>query len=131
MGYTHIFSVIASHMETIILAGGYPFLFFTVLLEGLPLIGTVVPGHITIIAGGFLARIGILNIWWVLGLAMTAAILGDFFGFSLGRKYGMPLIDRLRKYFFIKIPHRRLMIPSIRHCRPRIQGIHSVPLRPA
>ena len=105
MGYTHIFSTIASHTEAIILAGGYPFLFFTVLLEGLPLIGTVVPGHVTIIAGGFLARIGILNIWWVLGLAITAAILGDFFGFSLGRKYGMPLIDRLRKYFFIKDSH--------------------------
>ncbi len=105
MGYTHIFSVIVSHVEAIILAGGYPFLFLTVLLEGLPLIGTVVPGHVTIIAGGFLARIGILNIWWVLGLAIAAAILGDFIGFSLGRKYGMPLIDRLRKYFFIKDSH--------------------------
>ncbi len=105
MGYTHIFSVIAGHIEAIILAGGYPFLFLTVLLEGLPLIGTVVPGHVTIIVGGFLARIGILNIWWVLGIATTAAILGDFLGFSLGRKYGMPLIDRLRKYFFIKDSH--------------------------
>ena len=105
MAYTHIFSVIASHTEAIILAGGYPFLFLTVLLEGLPLVGTVVPGHVTIIAGGFLARIGILNIWWVLGLSIVAAIIGDFFGFSLGRKYGMPLIDRLRKYFFIKDSH--------------------------
>lgn len=105
MGYTHIFSTLTSHIEAIVLAGGYPFLFLTVLLEGLPLIGTIVPGHVTIIAGGFLARIGILNIWWVLGLSITAAIIGDFIGFSLGRKYGMPLIDRLRKYFFIKDSH--------------------------
>jgi undecaprenyl-diphosphatase len=102
MAYTHIFSAFTSHIETIITTGGYPFLFLAVILEGIPLIGTLVPGHVAIIAGGFLARVGILNIWWVLGLAITAAILGDFIGFSLGRKYGMSLIDRLKKYFFIK-----------------------------
>ena len=105
MEFVHSFSLLTEHLQTIIVAGGYPFLFLTVILEGIPLIGTAVPGHITIIAAGFLARIGIFNIWWVLVISLIAAILGDFIGFTLGRKYGMPLIDRLRRYFFIKDSH--------------------------
>ena len=102
MLYSHIFSVISGHLETIIIQGGYPFLFITVLLEGVPLIGTAVPGHITIVAAGFLSRIGVLNIGWVLTISVIGAILGDYIGFLLGRKYGISLIDKLRPYFFIK-----------------------------
>ena len=105
MAYTHLFSALTSHIETIIVTGGYPFLFLTVILEGIPLIGTLVPGHVAVIAAGFLARMGILNIWWVLTIALVAAIFGDFAGFCIGRKYGMPFIDKLRGYFFLKDSH--------------------------
>ena len=102
MQYTQVFSVIVSHTQAVIAAGGYPFLFLAVFLEGLPLIGTLVPGHVAIIAGGFLAKVGVLNLYWVLSITIIGAILGDLMGFHLGRKYGMPLIDRLRRYFFVK-----------------------------
>jgi undecaprenyl-diphosphatase len=105
MHYFHLFSGISDHLESIIVAGGYPFLFFTVLLEGLPLIGTIVPGHIAIIVSGFLAKIGILNLGAVLAISLIAAIIGDSIGFFLGRKYGLSLIDRLRPYFFITEEH--------------------------
>lgn len=105
MPYRHFFSAFASHVSAIILAGGYPFLFLSVLLEGIPLVGTAVPGHVTIIAAGFLAKVGLFNIWWVLILSITGAILGDCIGFFLGRKYGLSLIDRLRPYFFITDAH--------------------------
>lgn len=108
MHYTsliHAFSYFTSNLEGWIAAGGYPFLFITVLLEGVPLLGTAVPGHITIFAAGFLAKVGILNLWWVLVIAIIAALLGDFIGFHLGRKYGLSLIDRLKPYFFITDEH--------------------------
>lgn len=105
MPYAHVFSILSRHLESLVAAGGYPFLFLIVILEGTPLIGTAVPGHITIIAAGFLAREGVLNLGYVLILAITAAILGDFIGFFLGRRYGMSLITRLRPYFFIRDSH--------------------------
>lgn len=101
----HFFSYFTNNLEGWIAAGGYPFLFLAVLLEGLPLIGTVVPGHVTIFIAGFLAKIGLLNLWWVIAIAIIAAILGDSVGFFLGRKYGLSLIDRLKPYFFIKDEH--------------------------
>ncbi len=101
----HIFSVLSDNISYYITIGGYPFLFLAVILEGLPLIGTLVPGHIAIIAGGFLAHTGIMNIWMVIIIALIAAILGDAMGFYLGRHYGISFIDKFKKYFFIKNQH--------------------------
>jgi membrane protein DedA with SNARE-associated domain len=38
-------------------------------------------------------------------IGITGAVAGDYASFLLGRRYGWPLIDRLRKYFFIKDAH--------------------------
>jgi len=101
----HFFTILSGNMSNVIVIGGYPFLFLAVILEGLPLIGTIVPGHIAIIAAGFLAHTGILNVWWVTIIGLVAAILGDSIGFYLGRRYGIHLIDRFKPYFFIKDEH--------------------------
>ncbi len=105
MPYAHFFLALSSHVETLIVSGGYPLLFLVVILEGIPLIGTAVPGHVAIIAAGFLSRIGIFNIYWVLAITLVGALIGDFIGFMLGRRYGLSLIARLRPYFFIKDSH--------------------------
>ncbi|MEI7462929.1 MAG: bifunctional DedA family/phosphatase PAP2 family protein [Candidatus Taylorbacteria bacterium] len=105
MPYLNFFFDLSRNIENIVIAGGYPFLFIIVVLEGVPLLGTAVPGHISIILAGFLARLGIFNLYWVLIIVMIAALLGDFIGFWLGRKYGMSLITRLSPYFFIKQSH--------------------------
>jgi undecaprenyl-diphosphatase len=97
--------VLSDNIGHLITVGGYQFLFFAVILEGLPLIGTIVPGHVAIIAGGFLAHTGIMNIWMVIIISMAAAILGDAIGFYIGRHYGMNFIDKFKKYFFIKDAH--------------------------
>jgi len=101
----HIFSVFSDNISAIISVGGYPLLFLAVLCEGIPLIGTIVPGHVAIIAGGFLAHTGILNLWWVIILSLIGAVSGDAFGFYLGRRYGLHLIDRFKPYFFIRDEH--------------------------
>lgn len=105
MPYLHIFSAFTGHIEAIISQGGYAFLFVTTMLEGIPLLGALVPGHIAIIMSGFLAKIGVFNIWWVLILATVGAIIGDYIGFKIGRKYGLSFIDRMRPYFFITDSH--------------------------
>ncbi len=100
-----IFTAISDNIGHLINVGGYPFLFFAVILEGLPLIGTIVPGHVALIAAGFLAHTGIMNIWIVSIISMAAAVLGDAIGFYVGRHFGMSFIDRFKKYFFIKDAH--------------------------
>ncbi|MES2215845.1 MAG: bifunctional DedA family/phosphatase PAP2 family protein [Patescibacteria group bacterium] len=101
----HFFPAIAEYLRTIIVNGGYAILFITTFLEGLPLIGMAIPGHVAIILAGFLAKIGTLNLFWVMSISTLGAVLGDFMGFYLGRKYGLSLIDRLRPYFFIRNEH--------------------------
>jgi undecaprenyl-diphosphatase len=108
MAYMHILhalSLVTDNIQAIISRGGYPFLFLMVFLEGIPFLGTAVPGHVTILAAGFLAKIGVLSLGYVLLLSAVAAILGDSVGFFLGRKYGLSLIDRLKPHFFITDAH--------------------------
>ncbi len=105
MPFLNLFTGFTEYLEAFISQGGYIFLFFTTALEGLPLIGMAIPGHVTIIISGFLAKIGILNLWWVLLIALAGAIVGDYIGFYFGRKYGLSFIDKVRPYFFIKDQH--------------------------
>lgn len=101
MPYAHVFSAFAVHLQAFITHGGYAVLFIFTLLEGLPLIGMAVPGHVAILIAGFLARVGTLNVWLVLAISIIGAVAGDYAGFAIGRKYGLGFIDRLRPYFFI------------------------------
>lgn len=105
MYYVHLFSDFTSHLEAIVTSGGYAFLLITTLLEGIPLLGMLVPGHVSIVIAGFLASVNVLNIYWVAAIALFGAIAGDCIGFYLGRRYGMALIDRLRPYFFVTDAH--------------------------
>jgi membrane protein DedA with SNARE-associated domain len=94
MSYMHLFSIVASHLQSIVSSGGYAALFVLTVLEGLPVIGMAVPGHVAILVAGFLARIGTLHLGWVIAVSVVGALLGDYAGFFLGRKYGVGLIDR-------------------------------------
>ncbi|MFA6553996.1 MAG: bifunctional DedA family/phosphatase PAP2 family protein [Candidatus Paceibacterota bacterium] len=105
MPYAHVFSAFVGHIETFISQGGYFFLFIFTILEGIPLFGMVIPGHIAIIASGFLAKIGTLDLLWVLVISGAGAIIGDYIGFYFGRKYGMAFIEKFRPYFFITDAH--------------------------
>ncbi len=47
----------------------------------------------------------VTDLGWVIVIAIAGAILGDYIGFAVGRKYGISFIDKLRPYFFIKDAH--------------------------
>ncbi len=105
MEHAPLFPVVAEYIKAIITNGGYAILFISTFLEGLPLIGMAVPGHVAILFGGFLAKIGTLNLYLVLILSSLGAILGDFLAFFLGRRFGISFIDRLKPFFFIRNEH--------------------------
>ncbi len=97
----HLFSLFLGHVQDFISQGGYIVLFLSTVLEGIPLVGMVVPGHVTIMIGGFLAKLGSINLSWVIIISIIGALLGDYIGFSIGKRYGMNFIEKLRPYLFI------------------------------
>ncbi|GAB4281390.1 MAG: DedA family protein [Oscillatoriaceae cyanobacterium] len=77
---------------------GYWAVFLGILVEnaGIPL-----PGETITIVGGFLAGSGELNYWLVLGSAIGGAVLGDNFGYWIGKWGGWPFLMALGRIFRI------------------------------
>jgi undecaprenyl-diphosphatase len=70
---------------------GYGVVFAGVLLENA---GIPVPGETALLAGGALAHLGRLSFPAVVATAVTAAILGDNLGFTIGRLGGRAVAER-------------------------------------
>lgn len=70
---------------------GYAVVFVGVLLENT---GIPVPGETILLAGAALAQFGRLSFGWVVAAAVAGAILGDNFGFLIGRHGGRALAVR-------------------------------------
>ena len=105
MSYLRFFSAFSDALVALAVGGGYVTLFLITALEGLPLLGVLIPGHVVIIAAGFIAATGIFNVWIVIPIAVIGAVIGDFLSFTIGRRYGMPLIQRFRSVLFIRQTH--------------------------
>jgi len=101
MFYNHFILALVGNIEWLVTNGGYTLLFLITLLEGIPLVGMAVPGHIAILIAGFFSKIGTLDLYVVIIIASIGALCGDFMGFYLGKKYGLSLISRFSSYFFI------------------------------
>ena len=70
---------------------GYAAVFVGVLLENT---GVPVPGETILLAGAALAQFGRLSLGWVIATAVAGAVLGDNFGFFIGRRGGRVLAER-------------------------------------
>lgn len=70
---------------------GYAVVFVGVLLENT---GVPVPGETILLAGAALAQFGRLSLGGVIATAVAGAILGDNFGFFIGRHGGRTLAER-------------------------------------
>ncbi len=84
---------------------GYWAVFIGIALEntGIPL-----PGETLTIVGGFLAGSGELNYWLVLLTVTTGAVLGDNFGYWIGRLGGWSFLVKAGQLF--KIPEHKLEV---------------------
>ena len=70
---------------------GYAVIFVGVLLENA---GVPAPGHTVVLGGAFLAQTGSMSLPKVFVLACVAAILGDNYGYWIGRKGGRAFVER-------------------------------------
>ena len=80
----------------------YWIVFLASILEAFPIFGTFIPGHTIVILWGFLAKLGILDLWDILIISALWAILGDFIGYFIGKRYGHNFIVKYWKYVFFK-----------------------------
>ncbi len=81
---------------------GYVVVIIAALAEAMPMLGIIIPGQTFVIAGGFLAKLGVLNLWSVIAFAALGAIVGDFIGYIIGKYYGHRFLSRYGKYFFFR-----------------------------
>jgi membrane-associated protein len=87
-------------LDALIQWGGYALLAAIVFAETGLLIGCFLPGDSLLITAGLLASAGHLNIWWLNGLLIAAAIVGDSVGYAIGVRLGPRIFTRQKSLLF-------------------------------
>ena len=87
-------------LDALIQWGGYILLVAIVFSETGLLIGCFLPGDSLLITAGLLASAGHLNIWWLNGLLIAAAIVGDSVGYAIGVRLGPRIFTRQKSLLF-------------------------------
>jgi membrane-associated protein len=87
-------------LDALVRWGGYGVLTAIVFTETGLLIGFFLPGDSLLITAGLVAATGALNIWWLNGLLIAAAILGDSVGYAIGARLGPRLFTREKSLLF-------------------------------
>lgn len=85
---------------SLIKTAGYLGLFGIVFAESGLLLGFFLPGDSLLFTAGFLASQGYLNIWVLAVITFIAAILGDNFGYAMGKKFGPKVFKREDSFLF-------------------------------
>jgi undecaprenyl-diphosphatase len=70
-------------------------------LESAAFVGLFVPGEMTVVLGGAIARGGAISLWWLFLLVWWAAVAGDSTGYLMGRKLGRGFLTRHGPRFHI------------------------------
>jgi membrane protein DedA with SNARE-associated domain len=97
---------------------GYWAVFVGIAIENM---GIPLPGETIVIVGGFLAGSGELNYWLVLGSAIAGAVLGDNFGYWVGRSGGWQLLVKIGRIF--NIQEQQLEQAKDRYSRNAAQAV--------
>jgi undecaprenyl-diphosphatase len=72
----------------------YPLVAVLAYLEAAAFVGLLVPGELTVVLGGAVARDGAISIELLFALVWLAAVAGDTTGFVLGRKLGRGFLQQ-------------------------------------
>ncbi len=102
-----LFLHLDEYLDTVITQYGtwtYAILFLVIFVETGLVIMPILPGDSLLFAAGTFAAIGSLNVWYLLGLLMVAAILGDTVNYSIGHYLGERAynIKWIKKEYFDK-----------------------------
>ncbi len=96
---------LVQNLQVIVAKGGYTILALGTLIEGLPMIGTAVPGQSMVVLAGFLAHAGYFKLPYIVALVTVCSMVGDIVGYILGRKVGLQFISLVKRYFFVTDAH--------------------------
>ncbi len=81
-------------LTQILVSFGYAALFAVIFAETGLLLGFFLPGDTLLFTAGILAAKNIMGLPEVIVVCFAAAVLGDSFGYYLGRKYGKRVFVR-------------------------------------
>lgn len=87
-------------LDDLIRWGGYVVLVAIVFTETGLLVGFFLPGDSLLITAGLVAATGALDIWWLNGLLIVAAVVGDSVGYAIGARIGPRLFTREQSWLF-------------------------------
>lgn len=117
------------------------FIFFLGYIEGLPIIGSIVPGGTMAILIGTLSRDGYINIFLAINLLALGSFLGDLTGFVFGKQlrkldYVKKIIEseKHKKHWELFDRHVALVIiigkvlPVIRSTPSLFAGMRKIPI---
>ncbi|MEL6494646.1 MAG: DedA family protein [Cyanobacteria bacterium J06623_7] len=105
-------------LQELALLYGYWAVFVGIAIENM---GIPLPGETIVIVGGFLAGSGELNYWWVLGSAIAGAVLGDNFGYWVGRFGGWSLLVKVGRVF--RLQEQQLEQARERYSKNAVQAV--------
>lgn len=86
-----------------IITFGYLGIALAVFAESGFLIGFFLPGDSLLFTIGLLASKGLFNIWFLWPLCIVMAILGDSFGYWMGKRFGPSIFSRQDSLLFKKV----------------------------
>ena len=89
-------------LVSVIESVGYIGLFLLVFAESGLLLGFILPGDSLLIAAGFVASQGYLNLLVMITVAAVAAIIGDSVGYLFGKKIGPKIFKKEDSWLFHK-----------------------------
>ena len=73
---------------------GYLAIFIVATLESAAFLGLIIPGESLVLAAGFFASLGLLDLDVVIVVVAVGAALGDSIGYEMGRRMGRPALMR-------------------------------------
>lgn len=97
---------------------GYWAVFVGIAIENM---GIPLPGETIVIVGGFLAGSGELNYWLVLSSAIAGAVMGDNFGYWVGRVGGWALLVNIGRIF--RLQEQQLELAKERYSQNAVQAV--------
>lgn len=87
-------------LDDLVRWGGYVILVAIVFTETGLLVGFFLPGDSLLITAGLVAATGALDIWWLNGLLIVAAVVGDSVGYAIGYRAGPRIFTREQSLLF-------------------------------
>jgi len=138
-----LFLHLDEHLQGVISQYGawtYGILFLVIFMETGFVVTPILPGDSLLFAAGTFAALGSLNIWYLVGLLMLAAILGDTANYSIGHYLGERAynIKWIKKEYFDKTHaffekhggqaiFLARFVPIVRTFAPFVAGIGKMP----